>query len=145
MTTKPGGPGGPGGGGARSSRSGEQPVERRDKNRAVSYVQPPAVSHADAERTFKSGDEYSITSALIGCALDVNVDGDWLQARIEELASHDILAVRRASATALGHLARVKGEIDTAIAMRVLTKLRADPTTKAAASDAMDDIARYAK
>lgn len=145
MTTKPGGPGGPGGGGARNSRSGEQPIERRDKNRAVSYVQPHAVSPDDAERTFKSGDEYSITSALIGCALDVNVDGDWLQARIEELASHDLLAVRRASATALGHLARVKGEIDTAIAMRVLTKLRADPTTKAAASDAMDDIARYAK
>jgi hypothetical protein len=140
VTTKTGS-----GPGAKNSRSGEQPVERRDKNRAVSYVQPPAVSRADAERIFKSGDEYTITTALIGCSLDINIDGDWLQARIEELASHDLVAVRRASATALGHLARVKGEIDTAIAMRVLTKLRADPSTKAAASDAMDDIARYAK
>jgi hypothetical protein len=120
-------------------------VERRDKNRAVSYVQPPTVSRTDAERIFKSGDEYSITTALIGCALDVAVDGDWLQARIEELSVHELASVRRASAVALGHLARVKGEIDTAIAMRVLTKLRADPQTKAAASDAMDDIARYAK
>jgi hypothetical protein len=141
VTTKSGS----GGPGARNSRSGEQPVERRDKNRAVSYVQPPTVSRPDAERIFKSGDEYAICTALIGCALDVNVDGDWLQARIEELSIHELVAVRRASAVALGHLARNKGEVDTAIAMRVLTKLRADPTTKAAASDAMDDIARYAK
>lgn len=126
-------------------RSGEQPIERRDKNRAVSYVQPPVLARVDAERIFRTGDEYSICTALIGCALDPNVDAAWLQKHIEELAHHELVGVRRASATALGHIARIKGEVDTAIAMRVLTKLRADPLTKGAASDAMDDIARYGK
>lgn len=120
-------------------------ADRRDKNKAVSYVQPPSLSRADAERIFATGDDYAVTSALIGCALDGNTDAAWLQARIEELAEHKSVTVRRSAAVALGHVARVKGEVDTAIAMRVLTKLRADAATKAAASDAMDDIARFAR
>lgn len=95
------------------------------------YATPRLASASEAE-------------ALVARALDPATDRAALEADVERLCTHADVHVRRACALALGHLARVRGAVDGALAQRVRAKLRADPQTRGAASDAMDDIAQFA-
>jgi hypothetical protein len=107
------------------------------------YAHAVAVSVDRAEAAFAGDDDDAIAEALIGCALDATVDRPWLETSIEKLANHKAVSVRRVAATALGHVARVHGSVNRALADRILGELRKDASTRGAANDAAEDVERF--
>lgn len=98
-----------------------------------------------APPTERAGDdELARAESLIARAL-AGGDRASVEREIESAASHASPVVRRAAAIALGHVARVHSAIDRALAARVLLALSADPLTRAAANDARDDVAAFAR
>jgi len=100
------------------------------------------ISLARAERAIGSGDPREISLALLRLALH---GPDWVRA--EQLAHahvhHEDVWVRRNAATALGHIARVHGQLDTDAALRALHVLREDPELTDWADAALDDFEMY--
>jgi hypothetical protein len=100
------------------------------------------ISPGRAERAIGSGDPREISLALLRLALH---GPDW--ARAEQLAHahvhHQDVWVRRNAATALGHIARVHGQLDTDAALRALHALREDPELTDWADAALDDFEMY--
>jgi hypothetical protein len=95
-----------------------------------------------ADRWLDSGDMRTIVLALLRQALH---GPDWVRA--EQLAHahvhHEDVWVRRNAATAVGHIARVHGQLDTDAALRALHGLRGDPELTDWADAALDDFEMY--
>ena len=100
------------------------------------------ISLGRAERAIASGDPREISLALLRLALH----GPNFE-RAEQLAhehlTHADVWVRRNAATALGHIARVHGELDVNAALRALHVLREDPEMTDWADAALDDFEMY--
>jgi len=97
------------------------------------------ISAGAAQRALDSGDPREISLALLRLALH---GPDWKRAEelAREHATHPDLWVRRNSATALGHIARVHGRMDVETSLRLLHALRDDPEVTDWADAALDDF-----
>lgn len=97
---------------------------------------------AVAERAIASGDPREISLALLRLALH----GPNFE-RAEQLAhehlGHSDVWVRRNAATALGHIARVHGQMDVDAALSALHALSEDPELTDWADAALDDFEMY--
>jgi hypothetical protein len=97
---------------------------------------------AAAERALASGDPGEISMALLRMALH---GPDWQRA--EEAArgftTHPDAWVRRNPATALGHVARVRGTIDRDLSVPALARLLDDAEVAGWAEAALDDVEMY--
>jgi hypothetical protein len=103
-------------------------------------VQP--IGKAEALAVFETGTPPEIAGALIGLALHED-DWRWVQDTALSYLTHPDAGLRGTAALALGHLARLHGELDTARVLPALRELLTDATTAGRATDALDDIDIY--
>lgn len=108
----------------------------------MKYEPLPPISRDEADHVFRMGDAESIATGLVRLALH-EPDWRWVQERCLQLASHPAVAVRRAAAISLGHLARLHGTLDMSSARATLRALASDPDVAGFVDDATDDIARF--
>lgn len=106
------------------------------------YVEPPTATQEELAQAVEADDVALISQRLIGLALD-GTDPSWMTATALELAGHDSVSVRRASAITFGHLARLHRHIDRARVLPVLERLSRDPEVAGNAADALDDIEHF--
>ena len=108
----------------------------------MQYQQPRRYSAAEAEEVFRAGDAHGIAEALISVSLQLP-DREWTERWLIHFSTHPHADVRRAAALALGHLARLHGEVSPQ-AVSVITRLLDDPELSGAAADAIDDVKMFA-
>lgn len=108
----------------------------------MQYQQPRRYSAAEAEEVFRAEDPHSIAEALISGSLQLP-DREWTERWLIHFSTHPHADVRRAAALALGHLARLHGEVSPQ-AVAVITRLIEDPELSGAAADAIDDVKVFA-
>ena len=96
----------------------------------------------EAEEALASGDAEAISMALLRLALNY---ADWrvVQEKCLAFTTHQDVWVRRNAATALGHLARLHRQVDTAVVIPALEALRSDPDVASWAEAALDDLAVF--
>lgn len=102
------------------------------------YDQPSYASKQETERALVSARPSEIVSALVGAALEAP-DRAWVEALCLRLVQHPDAEVRRAVATAGGHLARIHRALDPRLVQEI-ERLAEDRLTAGAAGDALDDI-----
>ena len=99
-------------------------------------------SKDDAKVVLSSGDIEKSCEVLVAVALN-EPDWRWVQEKCLEAASNADPRIRCISATCLGHLARIHGELDLARVLPVLAALCDDPETQGCAEDALSDIKMF--
>jgi hypothetical protein len=104
----------------------------------MSFQEQTRLSHAEAERSFRSDDTAAICSALAAVTL-TDWDRTWLEGWCVSLSEHPESAVRQISATCLGHIARRFRRMDPH-AIEALHRLCEDPETRTYAQDALEDV-----
>jgi HEAT repeat protein len=110
----------------------------------VRYEKPRRFSKADAALAFEGGVPRETSEALISLAL-YEEDWRWVQEAALRYLEHPNADLRMTAALALGHLARLHGNLDTDRVVPALRKLLSDPITAGRASDALDDIEMFTK
>lgn len=103
------------------------------------YEELAPISQEAAEAALASGDGEQIGRALLRLALH---GPDWRLAEhqaLRHLTHHDVW-VRRNAATALGHVARLSGNLDIDSVVPALRALLSDPDVGGYAEDALSDI-----
>lgn len=106
------------------------------------YEKPRRFSKADAALVFERGVPREVSEALISLAL-YEEDWRWVQELALQYLEHPDADLRMTAATALGHIARLHGTLDTARVVPALRTLLSDPRTAGRASDALDDIEMF--
>lgn len=104
----------------------------------VHYESPGSLTPADAEEIFRHGQPEEVSRALIASALS-GENRRWLEQWLIRLSRHPDPGVRSSSAVALGHLARLHGQVSRE-AMDAIAALRGDRHTVGAAENALEDI-----
>ena len=108
------------------------------------YRSTPALTWADAEMRLATDDPNTISTTLVGLALN---DPDW--SRVEQcclsFSTHPHPQVRDVAAICFGHLARIHGRLHLELVLPVLHTLRNDPApdVSGVAEDALDDIEMF--
>jgi hypothetical protein len=108
------------------------------------YESLEPIERPEAEAILGSDDPKAIVRTLLRLALH-EADWRWVQTISLTFVRHPSVGVRRAVATALGHLARLHGTLDLATALPALRSLAGDPGVAGAAQDAIDDVEWYTK
>lgn len=108
--------------------------------RSLIYREPQAISRAEAENIFASGNTDEIASALVDITFH-DSDWRWLQNQCLSLARNDALGIRQIAVTCLGHIARIHRTLDLETVLPVLTELSSDPAI--VIDDTLDDIRRF--
>lgn len=107
------------------------------------YEDPPRLDLENARTMLATSDDVrEICEALIGASL-YGDDFDGTQDEAIRHAAHPIPEVRMIAATALGHLARRFGHLDSDVFVPVFRSLLADQSTTGYAKTALDDIAMF--
>jgi hypothetical protein len=70
---------------------------------------------------------------------------DWVLKRLIDLSSSEDVNVKNLTITCIGHIARLRGEIDRSLVMPVLQRLLQDSNFSGIAQDALDDIEIFTK
>ncbi|MFJ6464011.1 hypothetical protein ACIQM0_23775 [Streptomyces sp. NPDC091387] len=104
----------------------------------MQYEEPRRLSMDDAAEIFENGNPYDIAESLISASLYLP-DRGWVEQWVIHFTSHSSPDVRRASALALGHLARLHGAVSPQ-AVAAVSSLRADVGLHGAANDALEDV-----
>jgi hypothetical protein len=110
----------------------------------LKYESVEPISRKRAQISFSSGNPRLIREALIRVAL---YDEDWSWTEhwcLHFIASNDP-EIRATAILCLGHIARVHGQLDTAIVVPLLRKLKNDPLVGGYADNALSDIYTYMK
>lgn len=106
------------------------------------YRQPAPLGRDDLERARADHDVPIIREATIALAL-TEPDRQWMERQLVELMRDADGSVRSIAALAVGHLARVHGQIDLEGVMPVLWDLFEDSETVGNAANALDDISTF--
>lgn len=101
------------------------------------------ISKAEAEESFATDDPVIITEALLAVSLHLP-DRQWVEDWIVHFVHHDSPDVRRACALALGHLARLHGEVSPEV-LAAISALQEDKDLHGAAQDALDDVSIFTR
>jgi hypothetical protein len=106
------------------------------------YRQPTPLGRDDLERARADRDVQIICEAAIALAL-ADPDRQWMERQLVELMRDADGSVRSIAALAVGHLARVHGQIDLELVMPVLQDLLEDSEAGGNAANALDDISMF--
>ncbi len=100
---------------------------------------PAAPTKSEAEAILIGSDVTRICEALLSLA-EEEPDKRWVEERCLIALEHRDSKVRAVAATSVGHLARLRHNLDLVRLLPQLAKLLADPATAGFAQIAMDDI-----
>ncbi len=103
------------------------------------YYEPQPLARATAEMTFERGNSDAICEAIIAVALH-DPDWKWIQAVCLRFVAHENREVQGAALTAIGHIARIHGQLDLDLVVPVLRSMSHDSEVGGRALDALDDI-----
>lgn len=103
------------------------------------YERPESIGRSEALDAIASGDSRRSSEAIIRLALN-DPNGRWVEGVALDLLESDDPDVRGAAATALGHIARIHGEISIDRVLPALRHLVKDPQTAGRAGEALSDI-----
>ncbi|MCX4096654.1 hypothetical protein [Nocardia sp. alder85J] len=107
------------------------------------YQKLDPISRGDATAMLESTDPHAVTQAILRLALH-DPDGAWVTDRALTLLHSPNADIRSVAATALGHIARIHGAIDSERVIPALQRLTDNTDTVGRAEDALDDIAMFA-
>jgi hypothetical protein len=107
------------------------------------YERPEPIGRREALDAIASGDSVRSCEAIIRLALN-DPDGPWVEGVALGLIENDDSNVRAVAATALGHVARIHGQISSDRVIPALRRLMDNPQTLGRAEDALSDIAIFA-
>lgn len=93
-------------------------------------------------RSHQAGNPEPVCDAIIRLALN-DPDRHWVEGIALALTGSEDPNVRAVAATALGHVARIHGEINVSLVVPALKRLLGDPRTAGRAEDALSDIAIF--
>ena len=110
----------------------------------MEYEELGPISRPEAARWLTAADVRKVSLALLRLALH-DPDRAYVQEVCLSFASHPDVWVRRNTATALGHLARLHGHLDVERVKPVLADLAADPDVESWAEAALDDLNIFLK
>lgn len=111
-------------------------------SRTNRYEEPAAASREDLESAVATGDPTAISRTMVGVIEDDDVD--WLTDTLLDLAGHESLEVRATAVTCLGHVARIRGHIDSDRVLSRLRHLLSERPLRGRVDDAIDDIKHFA-
>jgi len=106
------------------------------------YENPEPIGRKEALDAVASGHPEIVGDAIIRLALN-DPDGHWVEEVALALMGSGDPNVRAVAATALGHVARIHGEITVGLVIPALKRLLRDPRTAGRAEDALSDIAIF--
>lgn len=106
------------------------------------YEKPEPIGRKEALDAIASGNPELVCDAIIRLALN-DPDGHWAEEVSLALIGSEDPNVRAVAATALGHVARIHGEITVRLVVPALKRLLRDPRTAGRAEDALSDIAIF--
>ena len=72
-------------------------------------------------------------------------DSDWVLEKLIELTTSEDNNIKGLAITCIGHIARLKGEVNKALVIPVLEKLLNEDDYSGLAQDALDDVEIFAK
>lgn len=102
--------------------------------------QDPSISHDEAIRLLASDTDANVITALVSIGLN-ETDRSWAQDICLKYFTSKTEAIVAAAATALGHIARRHGEVDTETVIAVLESAkRTHASLQGIIEDTLDDI-----
>jgi hypothetical protein len=102
--------------------------------------QDPSISHDEAIRLLASDTDANVIAALVSIGLN-EIDRNWAQDICLKYLTSKTEAIVAAAATALGHIARRHGELDTETVFAALESVkRMHPSLQGIIEDTLDDI-----
>lgn len=102
--------------------------------------QDPSISHDEAIRLLSSDTDANVIAALVSIGLN-ETDRNWAQDICLKHLTSKTEAIVAAAATALGHIARRHGELDTETVFAALESVkRMHPSLQGIIEDTLDDI-----
>lgn len=107
------------------------------------YEELQPISRNEFEQTLSSCEPEEIARGLLRMALH-ETDLLWAEQKCLSALNDASNVVKSAAVTALGHLARIHGNITREIVVPKLKHLKEDPILRGVAEDALDDIAMFA-
>ncbi|MCR8574619.1 hypothetical protein [Streptomyces sp. Isolate_219] len=109
----------------------------------MEYKSPVPLPKEESERVFAEGEPPAISETLIAAALN-GEDREWVERWIVLLSQHPDVGVRKTTAVALGHLARLHGSVSSP-AITAIQALLKDERTAGAAGDGLDDVNMFCR
>jgi hypothetical protein len=105
--------------------------------------QDPSISHDEANRLLANGTTANVVAALTSIGLN-EVDRVWAQDICLKHLFNETEAIVASAATALGHIARRHGEIDTETVLPALERAKGKfPSLVGIIEDTLDDIGAF--
>ncbi|MGF6168656.1 MULTISPECIES: hypothetical protein [Pseudomonas] len=105
--------------------------------------QDPSIDHDESIRLLASGAQENVIRALISIGLN-EPDGNWAQQICFQHLSSETEAIAASAITALGHIARRHGRLDTETILPELENLkRRMPSLQGVIEDTIDDIEMF--
>jgi hypothetical protein len=102
--------------------------------------QDPSISHDEAIRLLASDTDANVIAALVSIGLN-DSDRKWAQDICLKHLTSKTEAIVAAAATALGHIARRHGELDTETVFAALESVkRMHPSLQGIIEDTLDDV-----
>lgn len=102
--------------------------------------QDPSISYDEATRFFASGTDADVSTALVSIGLN-ETDRNWTQDICLKYLTSKTETIVAAAATALGHIARRHGELDTETVFAALESAKqTHPSLQGIIEDTLDDI-----
>ncbi|MEO3752365.1 hypothetical protein [Streptomyces sp. B6B3] len=105
------------------------------------YQHPRRITPAEAEDAFRSQDSTRIAETLISSAFHCS-EREWVEGWLIRFSGHPEVRVRRAAALALGHLARLHGQVSPE-AVAAVSALLDDAELSGAPANALDDVRMF--
>jgi hypothetical protein len=108
----------------------------------VKYHELTPLSREEAEAIFSRGSAEQVSDALLRVTFH-DLDWRWVQAQALRFARSPDFDARWTAVICFGHLARIHGELDTAIVLPLLHDLAREPRLSGRVEDALSDIETF--
>ncbi|CAH0193898.1 hypothetical protein GRW89_15475 [Pseudomonas moraviensis] len=105
--------------------------------------QDPSIDHDESVRLLASGAQENVICALISIGLN-EPDGSWAEEICAKYLSSETEAIAASAITALGHIARRHGRLNTETVLPALENVRRRmPSLQGVIEDTIDDIEMF--
>jgi HEAT repeat len=110
-----------------------------ERRTLMRYHDVEPITRQEAEKNLASADIAVMCLTLVRIAF-FDPDAEWVEGVCTKLLAHPAAEIRSASATCLGHLARIHRDPELARVRPLLSEMLKDPEVRPFALDALEDI-----